>query len=93
MSEAKYVSGPLGTHLRQGMIAAALGMVAIFLVDLVDMAFIAQLGEPRWRPQLDLRASCCSLPPPLGWPYRLRPALWFLRPWAAMMMLARRNHF
>ena len=46
MSEAKYITGPLAIHIREGMIAASLGMVAIFLVDLVDMAFIAQLGEP-----------------------------------------------
>ena len=46
MATASYTSGPLFTHLRQGIMASAIGMVAIFLVDLVDMAFIAQLGEP-----------------------------------------------
>jgi len=46
MAQAVYTSGPLFTHLRQGITASAIGMVAIFLVDLVDLAFIAQLGEP-----------------------------------------------
>ncbi len=46
MAQALYTHGPLWGHLRQGVVASGIGMVAIFLVDLVDMAFIAQLGEP-----------------------------------------------
>ena len=43
---ATYTNGPLFSHLRSGIAASSIGMAAIFLVDLVDMAFIAQLGEP-----------------------------------------------
>lgn len=46
MAQATYTSGPLFPQLRQGITASAIGMIAIFLVDLVDLAFIAQLGEP-----------------------------------------------
>ena len=46
MAQALYTQGSLFSHLRAGVFASAIGMIAIFIVDLADMAFIAQLGEP-----------------------------------------------
>lgn len=46
MSEAPYTKGPVGPHLLTLASTSAVGIGTLFLVDLVDMFFIALLGQP-----------------------------------------------
>ena len=43
---AKFLHGDLMRHVAVMSLSASLGLVAIFLVDFVDLYFIAQLGDP-----------------------------------------------
>ncbi|MEM9604456.1 MAG: MATE family efflux transporter [Pseudomonadota bacterium] len=46
MSDAPYTKGPVGPHLLTLSTTSAVGIGSLFLVDLVDMFFIALLGQP-----------------------------------------------
>ncbi len=46
MSDAVYTRGPIGRHLLTLSATSAVGIGSLFLVDLVDLFFIALLGEP-----------------------------------------------
>ena len=42
---ARFVSGPIPRHIRETTLAAAIGLSAMFAVDLADMWFLSLLGE------------------------------------------------
>ncbi len=42
-----YTKGPVFKHIRELALTSAVGLFAIFIVDLVDMFFISLLGEPQ----------------------------------------------
>ena len=46
MSDAPYTKGPVGPHILTLTTTSAVGFGTLFLVDLVDMFFIALLGQP-----------------------------------------------
>ncbi len=46
-SNAKYLEGSTMRHVVDTTLAGSLGLMAIFLIDLVDMYFISLLGEPQ----------------------------------------------
>ncbi len=43
---ARYTEGPVFRHVSEAALTSAVGLFAIFIVDLVDMFFISLLGEP-----------------------------------------------
>ena len=43
--QAKFLTGNLFKHVTVMSLTASIGLVAIFLVDLVDMIFISMLGR------------------------------------------------
>ncbi len=43
--QAKFLSGDLTWHIVSMSLTAAIGFVALFIVDVVDMLFISMLGE------------------------------------------------
>ena len=45
MAEAKFLSGSLFRHISVMSITASAGLMAVFLVDFVDMVFISMLGK------------------------------------------------
>ncbi|MEM9851164.1 MAG: MATE family efflux transporter [Pseudomonadota bacterium] len=45
-AQAKFLEGSLMRHVVGMSLAGSVGLLAIFLVDLVDMVFIAMLGQP-----------------------------------------------
>jgi len=45
MSEAKFLEGSLFKHITVMSLTASLGLMAVFLVDFVDMIFISMLGK------------------------------------------------
>lgn len=46
-TKAKYLQGSTMRHVVDTTLAGSLGLMAIFLIDLVDMYFISLLGEPQ----------------------------------------------
>ena len=43
--QAKFLTGNLFRHVTVMSLTAALGLVAVFAVDLIDMVFISMLGQ------------------------------------------------
>ena len=44
-SQARFVQGNLMRHISVMALTASVGLMAVFLVDLVDMIFISMLGK------------------------------------------------
>ena len=45
-AQAKFVEGNLFRHLSVMALSASVGLIAVFVVDLINMVYISWLGDP-----------------------------------------------
>ena len=54
MAQAKFLEGSILRHISVMTATASIGMMALFVVDLIDLYFLSLLGEADRRGELDL---------------------------------------
>ena len=80
-SNAKLLTGAPMRHVAILSATASIGLMAMFVVDFVDMIFISMLGNAALAAAIGYAGSICFSQHPLGSGLRLRQVPWLLGHW------------
>ena len=84
-SNAKFLTGAPMRHVAVMSATASIGLMAMFVVDFVDMIFISMLGNAALAAPLGMRVAFCFSQHPLGSGLRLRQVPWLHGHWDQVM--------
>jgi len=80
-SNAKFLTGAPMRHVAVMSATASIGLMAMFVVDFVDMIFISMLGNAALAAAIGYAGRILFLQHPLGSGFRLRQVPWLHVHW------------